>query len=320
MINKGFEKLLYKSEEFIEITKAIENKINPINISGVSEAIASHFAFSVAQKNKCSAIIVTADGITANRIYDDIKFYNSECMLFLDKELIFYDVETTGNDIVSSRLQVLEYMLNNDNFIVVTTISALLSVTADAKKYKEHQITFAEGEDVSEDITVKFETLGYKREEIVEGQGQYCVRGGIIDFYPFNSDLPYRVELFDTEVDTVRTFDPLTQRTVDRVTDVSVIPASEYIFTSETTNLLIDKLKDISCNVIDKGQIYRDIEMLENTGVFPSIDKYIPVIYGEKLPTLMDYTNKNTKFFFFEPFLISKSAEATHTRIDETIE
>ena len=319
MINKGFEKLLHKSEEFVEITKAIENKITPINVSGVSEAVASHFAFSVVQKNKSSAIIVTADGVTANRIYEDMKFYNSDCMLYLDRELIFYDIETSGNDIVSNRLKVLEYMINNDDFVVVTTISALLSVTADLKMYNSQQLKFIEGKDVEDGLEEQFEILGYKREEIVEGQGQYCIRGGIIDFYPFNSDLPYRVELFDTEVDTVRTFDPISQRTVDRVSYVSVIPASEYIMTPETKNYLLEKLKQLSFSAIDKGQIYRDIETLENSGLFPSIDKYIPIIYDDKLPTLIDYTNKNTKIFFFEPFLISKSAEAMHTRIDETI-
>jgi len=319
MINKGFEKLLHKSEEFVEITKAIENKITPINVSGVSEAVASHFAFSVVQKNKSSAIIVTADGVTANRIYEDMKFYNSDCMLYLDRELIFYDIETSGNDIVSNRLKVLEYMINNDDFVVVTTISALLSVTADLKMYNSQQLKFIEGKDVEDGLEEKFEILGYKREEIVEGQGQYCIRGGIIDFYPFNSDLPYRVELFDTEVDTVRTFDPISQRTVDRVSYVSVIPASEYIMTPETKNYLLEKLKQLSFSAIDKGQIYRDIETLENSGLFPSIDKYIPIIYDDKLPTLIDYTNKNTKIFFFEPFLISKAAEAMHTRIDETI-
>lgn len=319
MVNKGFEKLLYKSEEFVEITKAIENKINPINISGVSEAVASHFAFSVAQKNECSAIIVTPDGVTANRLYDDMKFYNSDCMLFLDKELIFYDIEAVANDVVSKRLQVLEYMLNNENFVVITTISALLSVTSDSKMYKEQQVTFTEGKDIDVNLEEKFNVLGYKREDIVEGQGQYCIRGGIIDFYPFNSDLPYRVELFDTEVDTVRTFDPISQRTVERVSAVSVIPASEYILTSEIKNKLLDKMKKISALSADKGQIYRDIETFENSGVFPSIDKYIPIIYGDKLPTIMDYANKNTKYFFFEPFLISKAAEAMNTRIDEAI-
>ena len=155
MINKGFEKLLHKSDEFVEITKAIENKINPINISGVSEAVASHFAFSVVQKNRSSAIIVAADGVTANRIYDDMKFYNSDCMLYLDRELIFYDIETAGNDIVSNRLQVLEYMLSNEDFIVITTISALLSVTADVKMYKEQQLKFVEGKDVEENLEEK---------------------------------------------------------------------------------------------------------------------------------------------------------------------
>ncbi len=319
MLNKGFEKLLYKSEEFVEIVKAIEDKINTINISGVSEAVASHFAFSVAQKTNSSAIIVTADGITARRLYEDMQFMNKECMLFLDKELIFYDIETAGNEVVSKRLQVLEYMLHNDNFMIITTVSALLSVTADVNLYKEQMIVFNEGEDIDDYLEEKFNVLGYKREEVVEGQGQYCIRGGIIDFYPFNSDLPYRVELFDTEVDTVRTFDPVSQRTVERVNNVEVIPASEYILTTEKKKFIIGKLNQLAEKSIDKTYINRDIETFENSGVFPSIDKYIPVIYDDKLPTIMDYANKNTKYFLFEPMLISKAAEAMHTRIDETI-
>lgn len=319
MVNKGFEKLLYKSDEFVEITKAIENKINPVNISGVSEAVASHFAFSVAQKANCSSVIVTADGVTANRLYEDMKFYNSDCMLFLDKELIFYDVETTGNDVISKRLNVLDYMLNNRNFTVITSISALLSVTADYNSFKNNQFSFTVGEDVTDFLEEKFNDLGYKREEIVEGQGQYCIRGGIIDFYPFNSDLPYRVELFDTEVDTVRTFDPISQRTVDNISTVSVIPSSEYILTSEEKSAFSEKLKELANNSVEKGQLYKDAERLENTGVFPSFDKYIPLIYGDSLPTLIDYTNKETIFFFFEPFLIGKTAEAMEIRIDETV-
>ncbi len=319
MINKGFEKLLYKSEEFAEITKAVENKITPINVSGVSEAVASHFAFSVARRIKGSSVIVTADGVTANRLYEDMKYYNSDCMLFLDKELIFYDVETSGRDISSKRLQILEYMLENDEFTVITTISALLSVTADSKLFKGQQIIFTEGKGIDENIEEKFDLLGYKREEIVEGHGQYCIRGGIIDFYPFNSELPYRIELFDTEVDTVRTFDPVTQRTVERVDNVAVIPATEYILSREIRNKLLEEMKKLSASAVDKGQIYRDIEAFENSGVFPSIDKYIPVIYGEKLPTILDYANKNTRYYFFEPFAVSKAVMAMEARIGETV-
>jgi len=319
MLNKGFEKILLKSEEFIEITKAVENKISPINVSGVSEAVASHFAFSVTQKTDSSSIIVTADGVTARRLYEDMLFFDNECMLYLDEELIFYDIDVAGNDVVSKRLQVLDYMLKNKNFKVITTISALLSVTADVHLFKEQRISFNEGEDVLDDLEDRFNVLGYKREEIVEGQGQYCIRGGIIDFYPFNSDLPYRVELFDTEVDTVRTFDPISQRTVERVKGIDVIPASKYILTAEKKSILLEKLKEIASISIDKTQINRDIETFENSGVFPSIDKYIPIIYESNIPTIMDYANKNTKFFLFEPLLISKAAEAMQTRIDETI-
>ena len=319
MLNQGFMKLLDNSAEFSEISNALENKISPFNISGVTESVASHLAFCVAKKCGRSVVLVAPDGVTARRLYDDMKFFDSDCMLFHDKELIFYDIDTSANDITAKRIQVLDYMLKNDEFTVITTISALLSVTADAESFKSNCITFTEGIDAEEDLAEKFEILGYTREEIVEGQGQYCIRGGIIDFFPFNSDLPYRVELFDTEVDTVRTFDPITQRTVERTQSVSVAPACEYILSADARTKFLEKLKVFASTAIDKTQVNKDIEKFENGGVFPSIDRYIPAIYGANLPTLMDYTKDDTLYFFLEPMLISKAVDGMTTRIEETV-
>lgn len=319
MVNNGFKELLNSSEEFLDIIEALKNKISPLNISGVTESVTSHLAFSVAGKLEKSAVIVAPDGVTARRIYEDMQFFDKNCMLYLDRELIFYDIDTSANDITAKRIQVLDYMLNCRNFIVITTISALLSITSNHKLFVENQIVFSEGNDVDLNLEEKFNILGYTREELVEGKGQYSIRGGIIDFYPFNSDLPYRVELFDTEVDTVRTFDPVTQRTVDRVGEVSVLPAGEYIFTPEDKQKLLKKLQELAEKAIDKTQLYKDIEKLENKGIFPSIDKYIPLVYGKNLPTLIDYTNESTLFFFAEPFQISKAVESMQTRIDDTV-
>ena len=319
MLNQGFLKLLDNSDEFSEISNALKNRISPFNISGVTESVASHLAFCVAKKCVRSAVLVAPDGVTARRFFEDMKFFDSDCMLFHDKELIFYDIDTSANDITAKRIQVLDYMLKNDDFTVITTISALLSVTADAESFKSNCITFTEGIDAEEDLAEKFEILGYTREEIVEGQGQYCIRGGIIDFFPFNSDLPYRVELFDTEVDTVRTFDPITQRTVERTQSVSVAPACEYILSADARTKFLEKLKVFASTAIDKTQVNKDIEKFENGGVFPSIDRYIPAIYGANLPTLMDYTKDDTLYFFFEPMLISKAVDGMTTRIEETV-
>ena len=319
MLNQGFLKLLDNSAEFSEISNALKNRISPFNISGVTESVASHLAFCVAKKSARSAVLVAPDGVTARRLFEDMKFFDSDCMLFHDKELIFYDIDTSANDITAKRIQVLDYMLKNDDFTVITTISALLSVTADAESFKSNCITFTEGIDAEEDLAGKFEILGYTREEIVEGQGQYCIRGGIIDFFPFNSDLPYRIELFDTEVDTVRTFDPITQRTVERTQSVSVAPACEYVLSAEARTKFLEKLKTFASTAVDKTQVNKDIEKFENGGVFPSIDRYIPAIYGSNLPTLMDYTRDDTMYFFFEPMLISKAVDGMTTRIEETV-
>ncbi len=320
MENKGFEKLLLKSDEFCEITNDLKNKISPLNISGVTESAASHLAFSLAKKLGRSLVLVAADGVTARRLYEDMSFFKPDSKMYLERELMFYDVDSSANDITSSRIDTLNYMIKNDDFAVVTTVSALLGTSPCADDFKKSGLTFTEGEDAPEDFESAFATLGYVREEAVEGKGQYCVRGGIIDFYPFDSSVPYRVELFDTEVDTVRTFDISTQRTLDRVGTASAIPATEYILDAKKKSEFIEKLEDARLAAADKTHINKDIERFCNSGVFPSMDKYIPLLYGNKIPTIMDYAREDTIYILFEPLAISMAVKGMETRICESVE
>ena len=94
MINNGFKELLNSSEEFLNIIKALQNKISPLNISGVTESVTSHLAFSVAGKLERSAVIIAPDGVSARRIYEDMQFFDRNSMMYLDRELIFYDNES----------------------------------------------------------------------------------------------------------------------------------------------------------------------------------------------------------------------------------
>lgn len=319
MKNKCFLNLLQNSEEFLSLTNAVEKNLTPVLLSGVPESVASHLAFSTCKKLDRSLLLIAPDGVSARRLYDDISFFDGSAMLYLDKELIFYNVDTVANEVSSSRIEVLNNMLKNDNFIVVTTISALLSVTVKKESFLQNCLRFAEGEEIDENLSEKFFVLGYKREETVEGKGQYCIRGGIIDFFPFDSDLPYRIELFDTEIDTVRTFDPMTQRTVDRVNEVTAIPACEYVLDKKEREMLLNLMKEKASDSLFKANIEKDTGKLQNCGIFPSVDKYIPLIYKDKLPTILDYTRSDTLFFMYEPQRVFQSAKACDDRVNETV-
>lgn len=319
MVNNGFFNMLSGSEEFCEFTKALENKISPLNLNGVTESVVSHLVFGTAKKLGRPAVLVAPDGVLARRLFEDLRFFDSKALFYMERELVFYDIDTSANDITAQRIKTLSQISESDNYIVVTTPSALLGATVPAKAFKNLSVKFDEGEEVPENLSELFVNLGYSREDAVEGKGQYCIRGGIIDFFPFDSEYPYRVELFDTEVDTVRTFDISSQRTIRRVKNAVAVPASEYAMDAEKRNDFLEKLRDISKTAVDKTVILRDIERFENNGNFPSIDKYIPLLYGFDTPTVLDYFGDNTLFFIYEPLAVSGGVKGMEIRVGEAV-
>ena len=141
MNNIGFLNMLDSSEEFSEVIKCIENKITPVNINGVAECSVSHLVFCVCEKFRQSALLVFADSLTAQKAYDDLHFFYPENTHFYpDKELIFYEIDAAANDIISSRLNVLKKIKDNEKCIIVTTISAIMSSTAPKNLFDEFSI------------------------------------------------------------------------------------------------------------------------------------------------------------------------------------
>ncbi|MNW63695.1 Transcription-repair-coupling factor [compost metagenome] len=135
--------------------------------------------------------------------------------------------------------------------------------------------------------------MGYERVERIENRGELSVRGGIIDFYPMTSPLAYRVELFDDEVDSIRTFDPADQRSIDKVRGVKITPAKEIIAersrlesaASAAADMLerqLEKMTDRQAKLRLREEMGRELEMLREGNYFPEIYKYISLLYPER--------------------------------------
>ena len=316
-LQQGFGALLNPSEEFQKLKAHLEHCAGAVNVSGVTEAAAAHLAFCAGQQLSRGVLLVAADGITARRLYDDLRFYDEDALLFLEKELLFYDADAAGHDVTVQRLAVLEALCQNPRQTVVTSVAALLRATAPKKGY-ESCMEFQTGGVCGGDVNSRFLELGYTREETVEGKGQYCIRGGIIDFFPCSSSLPYRVELFGDEVDSVRLFDPVSQRTVEKTESVTVPPASEMLLEGAARAAFEEQLRRLAEKAVDATQLRKDLERFQNSGVFPSMDRYLPLLYPE-LPTLLDYLPPDMLCMLYEPANISRSAERSALHIEETV-
>ncbi len=318
---EGLSKTLAELDGFGELTNCIAHGQTPVNVIGVSGLSSAHLIFCACRNLSKKAIVVTPDGVAANKLLADLQaFYGDGAMLLPERELIFYDIDAQAKDVLSHRLTTLQRLYENDAPIVVTTISALLGFCAPREAF-DAALRFEDGGRVSlPTLADSFVMLGYVREDIVEGRGQFAIRGGIVDFFPHTAQNPVRVELFDDEIDSIREFDVISQRSLGKLTRASATPSDEIFISNERRGELVGFLEAEAYK--REGAVgdtlRRDAERLENRIRFPSMDRYIPFVF-ERIPTVLDYAGDDTLFFICEPGNISQSAEASGVQLAEQV-
>ena len=210
----------------------IEKNINkgPINVIGLTPPAKAHFAGAFCMQLEKNVIYITNSDYKAKKTAEDLSFFLAERVLFYpSKELEFFKADAKSHELLNQRLEVIEKLtLGNQGFLVVMSIDALLQFTVDIKDYRESAIKVCVGGELScEHFIEKLVKMGYTREDMVEGKGQFSVRGGILDVFTPSAENPYRIELFGDEVDSIRTFDVFSQVSVENVENICIGPADE---------------------------------------------------------------------------------------------
>jgi transcription-repair coupling factor (superfamily II helicase) len=215
----------------------------PISVEGVTESAQPQLIYSLAENNGGSALIITYTDIEARTVRDELKLYFKNTVTFPSKDYIFYNIETTGHQSENERLDVIA-KLSEGNTIVTASVDALMQYTLPKDIFTRGCIDFEIGKvfDIDE-LAQKLLDIGYSREEMVEGEGQFAIRGGILDVYSPNYPNPLRIEFFDNETDSIREFDSYTQRSLDKLGNARIIPVSEMLFSSKRRNEISAELK-----------------------------------------------------------------------------
>lgn len=332
----GFLKILESLADFEEITGGLKRNQSPVSVTGVSDSVRAHLIFCACKALKKSPLVVAANQTKAKAIFEDLNFFfEGKVLFFPEKDLVFYDIEASANDIKKKRLEVIDKLWRGDeSYCIVTTAEALLSATVPKYAYDNKALTLKVGDEIElEDLCAIMTDFGYKREEMVEGPGQFSIRGGIFDFYPYWSELAYRIEFFDTMVDSVREFHVGTQRaTGDASEEVEarITPAVELVADVETRISCAEALRREATAVCRKKEqteetlkliehLKRDAERIEEGIVFPSRDKYIPYIYHDGIPTLLDYFPENYIAFIDDPSGVSESVKGEKSRFNDSL-
>lgn len=319
---KYFSDFLKKSEKFKSIINGIK-KENEVVISGVSDSQKRHLAHMLSEASGMKGLYVAWNEMQAKHAYNDLSYLTGEKALFLpNREIMLYDVEARSFEQTYDRIQTLVRILDGGYDFIVTSVEALMHFIMPPENFKEKLLCFKPGDLIENDkLEQKLLEMGYRREEKVEGKGQYAKRGGILDIFPVNVDMPCRIEFFDIEVDSMRWFSPESQRSTDICDALKIYPAREIVYSFDEVdeirdrilNGLSDTINSVSPEISEllRKNISGYIDKLQDSHYFTGVDKFIPYLL-EKKASLFDYLKTSHLVFFEEP-------ERTRERSDNVI-
>ncbi|MGI9323416.1 MAG: transcription-repair coupling factor, partial [Pseudomonadales bacterium] len=265
--------------------------------SGLPDAAQSLVIAETAKASQEAVLVVTADTQAAERIHAELSFFLADEVPILrlpDWETLIYDSFSPHQDIVSDRLAVFNRLPGLSHCIIVVPTTTLLQKTAPKEFILGSSLLLNPGQkfDIN---TMRHQLQGaaYNAVATVLEHGEYAVRGSIMDIYPMGSPLPFRIDLFDDEIETIRTFDPETQRSIVQVDGIDLLPAREFPLTEEAIKRFQDQWFLRFQGDAQDCPIYRDV----SSGLSPAgIEYYLPLFF-DGLGTLFDYLPDKTLVF-----------------------
>ncbi|KRK79655.1 transcription-repair coupling factor [Companilactobacillus nodensis] len=227
--------------EFIEQVKPKTKNM----LTGLIGSTISLFALqTLKQKNK-KILIVENTNFHANRLYDDLNLQDSEhTHIFPVEEAISTEIATSSPDELSQRLDALSFLIGDEPGIVVTSVAGLEYALSPRELFKSAQMKIAMSEEYDlENLNSTFVQMGYKKDKLVAKPGDFAIRGDIVDIYPLNVDNPVRIEFFGNEVDKIKFFDTETQRSMEELDEIEILPANDRVITAEQVAVGLKKLQ-----------------------------------------------------------------------------
>lgn len=219
-------------EEYDQLIRGIKQGEFPVQLIGCMDTQESHMIYGTG-RDKRIRLVITHNEVRAKELVEDLKLYDHDVMYYPAKDFIFYSADVHGQAIVKERLKVIKRLLEKEPLTVVTTLDGGMDYCLPFERYQENRIHVAEEEILDlEKFKKNLVAIGYENTGQVQKEGEFSVRGGIIDVFPLTEECPYRIELWGDEVDGIRRIDVESQRSVETVSEIEIYPATE-IFLEE---------------------------------------------------------------------------------------
>jgi transcription-repair coupling factor (superfamily II helicase) len=327
---KGLKSLFLKQEDIHSVISGVEEGLKEQLIAGLSGSSRTVLTASIYEQMKRPIMLVTHNLLQAQKLYDDIVnlLSEKEVFLFPANELIAAEMSIASPELKAQRIEALNYWSKHNQGILIVPIAGLKKIVPPKSLWKEYQLSLKLGADINIERTLNtFVKMGYVRAEMVTTPGEFSVRGGIIDIYPLTEVGPLRIELFDTEIDSIRYFSLDDQRSKEKVSEILIGPATEVLLDADNYSRIIDKLevgladslrklKDDKAKILMTQNISFELEQLKNGQKPDQVFKYLSLAY-ERANSLVDYLPSNGLVFIDE---ISRVQEMNDSLVKEEAE
>ncbi len=303
---------LFESENYKRILEDINSKKTPVLITGIIDVSSLLTVSAIKEELKRPAIIITSDELSAKELYEDMKFFEKDVMYYPAKDIVFFNADVKSNDIVKSRLNVINKILEGSKSTVIMSCEAIIDRLIKKETFEKHIFNIAVGDVFDKtDIMKCLVNMGYENVEIVEGVGQFASRGGILDIFTPIYESPIRIEFWDDEIDSIRFIDSVTQRSVEKTEEVRIFPVKEFVFSENEIEEAIQKIKK---DYKKQNKIFIDnnneeasknlneyveniLEKLSEKISFSGIENLIPY-FADYEANFFDYLSDDTLIFF----------------------
>lgn len=321
---------LLKLNEYEQVRGCLSQK-KTCQVTGCSDSQLAHFITGLSDGYR-QKVIVTFSVLKAKEIYDDIKGFTDDAVMYPSKDFIFFSADVHGNLILQQRLEFIEKIVEDKPFTVIVTADAFMDKIQPLDKIKDNYLEISEGSVIEQDaLKKKLVKMGYEAVEQVDSPGQFAIRGSIIDIYTLTDEVPYRIDFWDDEVDIIKSFEIENQRSIENLESIKIYPATEYFFTEEEIKAGLDKIKLELNKTVEKfrkkfkteeaHRLKTTVEeFITNMEINPfgvSIDSYVNY-FSDSLTSLLEYFD-NPIFFIDEPKRVLEQLNAVNGEFKDSM-
>ena len=305
---------LYQYEEYRKIREDLENRSYPIHISGCTDSQKSHLIHALGQGTGCR-LVLTYREEKARELYENLSFFDVDTVLYPSKDILFYSADIHSNQVVEKRMDIFRRLAGGEDFTIVACFEALLEKLIPFQAFQSECLTI----DFSSVIELaalrrKLVEMGYESCGMVEKPGDFSTRGSIIDIFPLTEEAPVRIELWDEEVDSIRSFDVDSQRSIEKLEKIEIYPASDMILTQGRIQDAIRRMREDYKEreaYFKKQKKNKEKERLRKMvmAATTDLDSYGTALgdeallsyFYEETESLLDYLPSDTLIFIDEP-------------------